>query len=333
AQIKLISALRRIIEKSGQLWIATHSVHILSHLNYDEIFMVKDSEIITPSRTTPGKSFNDLMGIDEHIHELTTFMTSMSEWAYGNFMTQCFKEPDVIFGNNTKDPQFKLFKQFLSSKGKINLLDFGAGKGRIGYTIHEDEIVSKKIVYNAYDPNEDNIQFLKDVPEVEKIFTNDLDIPKNIYDCIIVCNVLHEIHPKQWVKTLLLIKSLLKSNGYLLIIEDRYLPKGETAHEYGYLVFSGEETNILLGSTSPLELRLEEPEYKDRIIFNAYTKQDINPGDWTVIDALKKLNQNCYTNIKKLKGIPSDVNIGRRYANETQLYINSLIALEDIEIN
>ncbi len=70
AQIALVDALKSIVANSGQLWIATHSVHILSHLEYDEILMVKDSKIIPPSRTTPGESFNDLMGLENHIAEL-----------------------------------------------------------------------------------------------------------------------------------------------------------------------------------------------------------------------------------------------------------------------
>ena len=143
AQVALINALKEIIT-TGQLWIATHSVHILSHLEYDEIIMVKDDEIISPSRTTPGNSFIQLMGLDGHISELSTFINSISEWAYGNFMVQCFKEPDVVFAIDKEDPQFLLFKEFIDTKTNIDLLDFGAGKGRIGYSINEDEIISKK---------------------------------------------------------------------------------------------------------------------------------------------------------------------------------------------
>src|SRR5690606_36261233 len=104
AQISVINALKGIVSQSGQLWIATHSVHILSHLEYDEIMMVEDNKIIPPSRTTPGRSFNSLMGLEGHIFKLIEFINSVSEWAYGNFMLQCFKEPEVVFGNDPNDP-------------------------------------------------------------------------------------------------------------------------------------------------------------------------------------------------------------------------------------
>lgn len=328
AQITLVNALKSIINKSGQLWLATHSVHILSHLDYDEIMMVKDDEIILPSRTTPGKSFNDLMGIDEHIHELITFITSISEWAYGNFMVQCFKEPDVVFGKNINDPQFRLFKEFLKESKSIELLDFGAGKGRIGYTINEDEITSQKITYSAYEPDKGNIELLNNIPNKKAIFSNIKDVPKNNFDCVVLCNVLHEINPKEWSNTLNSIRKLLKDDGYLLIIEDRYLPKGETAHEFGYLVLGSEETNILLGSPTSIQLKLEDIEYTERIMFNVYSKDEINPTNITVVDAIKKLNENSFNNIKLLKKKDKDIHQGRRYANETQLYINSQLTLE-----
>lgn len=331
AQLKLINALKSIVEKAGQLWIATHSVHILSHLDYDEIMMVKDDEIILPSRTTPGKSFNDLMGIDEHINELISFITSISEWAYGNFMVQCFKEPDVIFTKNTNDPQFKLFKTFLKDRETVEFLDFGAGKGRIGYTIQEDETVSKKVIYSAYEPDKGNFELLNKVSNKKNIYYDISEIPKNNFDCIVLCNVLHEINPKDWVNTLIPIRELLKNEGYLIIIEDRYLPKGEHAHEFGYLVLGIEETKILLNSTSVMELKLEEEEYSDRIIFNAFTKSEINPTKETVISAIRKLKSNCLNNLKLLKKKEKDLNQGRRYANETQLYINSELALEVLQ--
>ncbi|KAF2508410.1 AAA family ATPase [Flavobacterium zhairuonense] len=332
AQITLINALKSIISKSGQLWIATHSVHILSHLEYDEIMMVKDNKIIPPSRTTPGKSFNDLMGLDNHIDELICFINSISEWAYGNFMTQCFKEPDVIFGNDPNDPQFKLFKEFIAQKTKINLLDFGAGKGRIGYTLNEDEVVSEKTIYSAFEPDKGNYEMLNNVPNIEKIYSLPTEIPDNYFDCVLLCNVLHEIHPQEWEDSLKTAKRVLKDDGYLLIVEDRYLPKGENAHQFGYLILGAEETQILLNTDVVLELKLEEEEFKERILFNAFKKDDINPDKDSIVNSIKKLKENSFYNLKLLRKTTQDANQGRRYANETQLYINSQLALEVLNL-
>ncbi|HEY1046184.1 MAG TPA: hypothetical protein VGF79_07075, partial [Bacteroidia bacterium] len=147
-------------------------------------------------------------------------------------------------------------------------------------------------------------------------------------DCVILCNVLHEITPIEWVNVLNSIKEKLKDSGYLIIVEDRYLPKGECAHEFGYLVLGTEETKILLSTSSSIECKLNNEEYFDRIIFNVFSKNDINPSKQSVKESIKKLNENSFKNIKILRKEAKDLNQGRRYANETQLYINSKLALE-----
>ena len=331
AQIKLIDAIKSIIKDKGQLWIATHSIHILSHLDCDEILMVKDDGIIAPSRTTPGKSFNDLMGLENHIDELITFINSISQWAYGNFMVQCFKEPDVIFGKNPDDIQFTLFKEFILEKNEVNILDYGAGKGRIGYTMNEDEEVVKKIRYSAFEPDNSNFELLKNVPNLQNIFSSKDDIPNDTFDCVLLCNVLHEINPKEWIDVLLNIRKILKRDGYLLIIEDKFLPKGENAHEFGYLILGTEETKKLLKTDEVLELKSNDKELENRILFNAFKKENINPDNKSVIDAISILNKNSYTRLKDLRGkADKDISVGRKYANETQLFINSQMALEKI---
>lgn len=331
AQIQLIDALKDIVGKTGQLWIATHSIHILSHLDYDEILMIKDDSIILPSRTTPGNSFNELMGIENHIIELTNFINSISEWAYGNFMVQCLKNPDIIFENNPNDPQFKLFKEFITDKSELSLLDFGAGKGRIGYTISDDSETAKKVTYSAYEPDKNNYDLLSKTPNIKALFSLPEEINSNTFDLVILCNVLHEINPKEWVETLGLAKNSLKEDGYLIILEDRYLPKGETAHEFGYIILGSDETQIMLNSKNPIELKLSEEQFSNRIIFNAFLKNDINPTNESIKSAIKKLQVNALNNIRLLKKQKKDLNQGRRLANETQLYINSQLFLDSVK--
>lgn len=300
AQIDLLIAVQEIVKKSGQLWIATHSINILSNLDFNEILMVKDDEIIPPSRTTPGHSFVELMGIDNHINQLTSFINSISDWAYSNFMVQCFKNPDVIFSNDKDDPQYKIFKKFIESKGIISLLDFGAGKGRMGYTINEDEDISSKLNYSAFEPNEEYKDILKEIPNIQHVYHNLEQIADNSFDCVLLCNVLHEINPKQWQETFSSINKILNTNGYLLIIEDKFLPKGENAHEFGYLILGLDELRILFNSnnTNPFELRMKDDEYKHRIVFVALKKEEIVTSQESIKNAIELLQK---THLKILK--------------------------------
>lgn len=330
AQINLINAIKDIVSDKGQLWIATHSINILSHLDYDEIIMVKDDEIIPPSRYTPGKSFNELMGLENHIQELTEFVNSLSDWAFANFMTQCFTNPDVVFDTNVNDPQYLLFKTFIKTTPSINLLDFGAGKGRIGYTISEDEGIKSKINYYAFEPNRDHDEFLSSISDIKGVYKNSTDIVDNFFDCVVLCNVLHEIHPKDWVSTIDRVKQALKDEGYLLIIEDKFLPKGEHANQCGYLILGLDEIKYLCNTKNAIQIKSQDSAYRDRIIFCAIKKEDIYTNTEGVIKSIKKLQSSSLAAIKDLRNNISDISQGRRYANYTQLYINSILALEFI---
>jgi hypothetical protein len=54
-----------------------------------------------------------------------------------------------------------------------------------------------------------------------------------------MCNVLHEIDPKEWLDLFQedgTISSLLKEKGILLLVEDHQIPIGEKAYQKGFLV-------------------------------------------------------------------------------------------------
>lgn len=330
AQIILIDTLRDLVKEKGQLWIATHSINILSHLHSDEILFVENDEVFPPSRLTPGHSFKALMGYENYIDELSTFINSISQWAYANFMVQCFIEPDVIFSNDINDPQYKLFFQFVKQFDHIKLLDYGAGKGRIGYTIQEDNALRNKIQYSAFDPNKDNLPFLSAIPNISTYTDNLVVIDSNSMDCVILCNVLHEIVPQDWKETFDNIKRVLKKGGYLLILEDKYLPKGETAHEFGYLILDRTQLEQLFSTSNVLQLKAEN-NYKERITFCAIKKEDINVASYTINRAISSLEKESFEELKRIRSNKNtDVASGRQYANVTQLYINAKMALEKL---
>ena len=169
------------------------------------------------------------------------------------------------------------------------------------------------------------------MPKIQKTYSSPVEIPDDTFDCVLLCNVLHEISPMDWITSLENIKRILKNDGYLLIIEDKFLPKGESAHQFGYLILGTEETKILLNTDDVLELQLQEEDYRERILFNVYKKEDINPDINSVVNSIKKLKETSFHNLKLLRKSEKDINHGRRYANETQLYINAQLVLEAIE--
>ena len=141
SEIDLIEGLRKTIGEKGQLIFATHSINILSSLNFEEIFMVKDNKIKRPSTSTPGETLSELMGIEARVSKLSNFLTSIDSWTFANFMTQCFDDPEVIESSKPNDPQVEALKKAIieARSNDVNiLLDFGAGKGRLYEQLKED---------------------------------------------------------------------------------------------------------------------------------------------------------------------------------------------------
>ena len=337
SEIDLINGIRKLVSDKGQLWIATHSLNILSHLNQEEIFMVKKGRIYKPSESTPENSLNELMGLEDKVFKLSEFVSSISEWSYTNFMVQCFNEPDVIAHSNEGDPQVELFKESILSTKSKTLLDFGAGKGRLFERLKYDEKFGS-VNYSALEPNSDLHLALKDLG-ANQIFTQYKDLPVNAFDHIVLCNVLHEISISEWVPTLNKVLSALKETGFLVIIEDRLLPKGEKIDVVGFLLMDIPELTELFGLKSEvLELKTKEEHYSERIMCAVLPKQNMvkQINKKNLLNAIEKLQKRVLSDLKILRessnmNDKSKASVGRRSALYSQLYCNACLAQKEIE--
>ena len=334
SEIDLIEGVRNVIKDKGQLIIATHSINILSMLNYDEIFMVKEGVITPPSQVTPGKSLSELMGIEDRVNKLSDFLSDISTWTYVNFITQCFSDPEIIATANQKDPQIEAFKKAIkekSNKSSNMLLDFGAGKGRLYQQLKSDNELINKLNYCALEPNKDWHTDLKNLGATN-IFSTYTKLPENNFDFILLCNVLHEIPLEDWEKNLNAIINSLKSDGYLIIIEAKYLTKGEKIGKIGYLLLDKEEIKELFGlSNLPTTITNEE-----KIIGIAIVKSELQfVSSARIRNALVTLEENTLKKIEKLRE-REDYNsqelcgVGRKMAFLSQQHINAKIALKYI---
>jgi len=333
SEIDLIEGIKNVIKEKGQLIIATHSLNILSMLNYEEIFMVKDGVITSPSQATPSKSLSELMGIEERVNKLTDFLNSTSTWAFVNFITQCFSDPEAIATANPNDPQIEAFKKAIKERTNNNsniLLDFGAGKGRVYKQLQSDSDFIKNTNYCALEPNPDCHTDLKTLG-VSNVYTTHTELPRNSFDFVLLCNVLHEIPLKKWKDSLNAIIDSLKSNGYLIIIEAKVLSKGEKIGEVGYLLLGLEEIKQLFSLSSlPLNIKIDE---NDKITCVAIEKSKLQFQiyDSYIKNALQTLEKNTLKEIEEIRS-KEDYNenelyaIGRKTAFLSQQHINAKIA-------
>ncbi|MBS1772123.1 MAG: AAA family ATPase [Bacteroidetes bacterium] len=331
-QIRLIDALSDLIKDKGQLWIATHSIHILSHLSYECVFQVKNDQVFAPSRKSHGQLYKELMEAEKYMEETRSYVNSVNDWHYASFIRECFDNPNVVSSTNPKDEQYKLLQQIITKTEKITLLDFGAGTGRIGHTLLEDEKLKNKVEYHAYEVDKDNFDNLLNSGLTNKVYNNLNEIPENTFDLIVLCNVLHEIDPYEWGENFIEIRRALKTDGLLLVMEDLELVRGENAHKYGYIILDIPQLATLLKSKTTLELKTtnQKNDYDKRLFLVGFTKENIKPNNESLINAIDELNASVLSKIEALREKETIDEIdARRYAHYSQLYINSTLFLKN----
>ena len=332
AQIKLIESLQELVKDEGQLIIATHSLSIVANLQYGSIHLVRDSKLFSPSSTIPFESVDDLMGFDEHYNKIVEFLASTPSWAMINFMGECFEDPEVFEEANNNDPQLEIFKNIILTNNSINILDFGSGKGRLIEKIRESEKTWKRIKsYDCFDIEPEYNELVNNLG-AKNVYNNLSEIPDNHYDLVVLVNVLHEIPINEWTKSINTIKKNLKPDGFLAIIEDTELPVGELPNEHGFLILGKEEmTNLLGKDTTFINSKIER--YKNRIlcgIIKGDSLKRINKN--VLISTLDKLKQNSLNAIIEYrKSNKSELSLGRLYALKANLYVNSELAINQLE--
>ena len=224
------------------------------------------------------------------------------------------------------DPQFLQIKAIVdescSKGGKIRLLDYGAGKGRLISSFAEDGANSKEILdYYAYDKFVENkeccIRNIKKFhyEDAESRYYNEIsNLRKNSFDIVLMCNVLHEIEHDEWENTFNLIGDILKSEGFLLIVEDNRIPIGELPNKEGFLVLNTEQLNVLFKidpplSSSNIKDACDVIGYKEKnrlmahLIPAEYMK---NVKEETVEAAIESLKDMAERKIKELRACAKD---------------------------
>lgn len=328
AQIQLLNGLHSIVGQKGQLWIATHSVHILSALKPEEIFYVESSNVRSPSSFTPSKALEALMGYEYNYVDLIRLLLSTSEWAFAKFTSDCLINPNVIKSVKPDDPQFKQFVEFLRSKKLERVLDFGAGLGRLEKALAEQK--SKPTFrLDAFEINPEFLSELESIEVVSQVYNNLDELKSGSYNLVVLSNVLHEIHVGEWSTTFKTIRTCLADEGYLMILEDLILPQGEAPNKMGYLVLNHKELRKLFSMyEDPLLIHSQDEKYRERIMCAVFKRSDLSSwGDYEILPAIEMLKKRSMEAIKSIREEANEVQ-GRILAFYNQQYINCDIAID-----
>jgi energy-coupling factor transporter ATP-binding protein EcfA2 len=337
SEIDLIGRLRETISEKGQLIIATHSINILSTLNYEDIFVVKNGEILCPSQKSLATSLEELIGIGEKITKLSDLLYSIDNWSFINFMSQCFSEPETIKTAKENDQQLESIKKMI--KEKINdshsiFFVFGFGRGRIFEGLLSDSGIFPKLKYHALEPKKENHSELKKLG-VMNIYSDYNELSDNSFDFILLANVLHEIPILAWENTINKVIDSLKEDGSLMIVEPKVLSKGEKIDDSGFIVLKADEIQILFELSDNLQPFFIE-DHKEKITSVLIQKPKIKKvNKESITKTLCKVKENSVESVKELvtqnDESMSNYSKGKKMAFHAMQLMNAQLCLNKIK--
>lgn len=349
AVIDLLDTIREH-NPNGQIWIATHSIPLLSHFDASSLWFVEDGDV-KHSGKKPELVLRSLLGDEDRIQKLRDFTSLPSELARNRFTFECLFSPTVVETNSTDPQSIQLNEQLKviwNNKSSINLLDFGAGKGRMIANLSDYPTVSKETLnYHAFEPfDTDKDDCLKNIAlcyddgndryhtSIENLRTK---VDDNYFDVVVLSNVLHEIPHSQWHSIFSDIKQLLKSDGYLLLIEDCLIPIGELPHNNGFIVFNTLHLKKLLNIPSTEinfiahDARFDSIEQRGRLMAHLIPQPYLtNISTNTIKEALKELKKSAKTKIQRIRKETPSYSNGLAHGFWIQQLANAELCLEEL---
>lgn len=350
--IETIERIQKCVS-NGQVWIATHSIPLLAHFDPSLIWYVENNKINYAGKI-PEKVLHSLLGNEDEVARLQDFISLPSQYATSRYAFESLFEPGAV-STDSNDPQsFQVRTDLLklSKTNKLRILDYGAGKGRLISNIvdldeYNQEKLIKNIDYIAYDkfPNDKEhceSALIKAYGNCEKKyfnnFTNLLSVyDKGSFDVVIMCNVLHEIDPKDWLKLFQnegLISSLLSDNGMLLLVEDHQIPIGEKAYQKGFLVLDTPQLKDLFKiSEKETDFTFSDKRGDGRLKAHQIPKRClIQIDEGSRLSAIKSMSVTARERILEIRDDTKNYQNGKLHGFWTQQFANAQLNLTELTI-
>lgn len=328
-----------------QLWIATHSLPLVASIDGDCIWSMDRGKVSFVGAQSE-RVLEGLLGGEENVHQVYSFLGQPAELAAARFARECLSPPQSQ-PHRAGDPQIsqcvdRILKMPRDS-ARLRVLDWGAGKGRVASGFVEMG-TRTQIDYFAFDPVGDdetpcrlaierlhessNGRYFRDLEELRSTFV------EHPVDFIVMCNVLHEIHPDEWVRTIGIegMSAVLQRDGYLMIVEDLKIPHGELANPSGFLLLDGEGIGRLFADPSLSEIVVAphpDPRYRDRLFVYAVPAGRLGGVTGaTVRHAVDEVAAVSLKTIRELQGRLDAPRQARDYVRAVHQYVNAQLFLE-----
>lgn len=333
----------KIVYGKGQIWIATHSVALLSMFDPSDIWHI-DSGCSKKLGSKSEPLIRSLVGNEERRLKLREFIVSPDNFACNTFAVECMEIQDSV-NYKKDDPQIKIAVDKISENNKPEnlkkiIIDYGAGKGRLidGIATDYPEKLTD-IDYYAYDAFDNDAETCMQVMEKfcinkDNYFNKWKELKESISnegkaDFVLMVNVLHEIDPIYWTGIFNDIYDILADNGNLIIVEHEELTYGEKPYNNGFLVIQEEALKLL----SSEKILCNRCSYNDTIAGYTIPRSVLNGASEQVIEQMvEKIGNIALKKIKEIKSYKQDDNSdlfkpGIRLAFWTHQFANSQLIL------
>jgi predicted ATPase/SAM-dependent methyltransferase len=348
----IIETIDRISEhlENGQIWIATHSVPLLAHFDPSSLWFVEANKV-SYAGNIPEKVLESLLGDDDEIAKLQDFIGLPAQLAMNRYAHECLFEPSVVMTGKDDIQTLQIRKQLgnFEKDGKVKILDYGAGKGRLLANIienfNEKNIkFTDKFEYVAFD------KFNNDKADCEALLGNIYDIPTDYYfndfdtllsnhdkesfDIVVMCNVLHEIEQKEWINLFSKngqVTNLLNDNGVLLLVEDTQIPVGEKAYQNGFIVFNTPQIKELFNMKQEEFRFIDDAKNDNRLKCHGIPKDCLSRiSHESKVKALQSLQEIAKDKITELRNNDKNYKNGKLHGFWVQQFANTSLALSEL---
>ena len=336
---------------NGQIWIATHSIPLLAHFDPSQIWFVENNEIKHAGKI-PEKVLHSLLGNEDRIGKLQDFISLPSQLATSRYAFESLLEPNSVMTNSTDSQSMQIKKELLelSKDGKIRILDYGVGKGRLISNITDlDEKDQNKLIdqidYIAFDEFDfDKTQCQESLAKAYGDHSNRYynnftslfsDYNKESFDIVIMCNVLHEIDPKDWLKMFQsngTISKCLTENGVLLLVEDHQIPIGEKAYQKGFLVLDTPQLKDLFNiNEQDQDFKYSDLKGNGRLKAHTIPKRLLTQiSAESRVKAIQSMSDTAKDEILRVRGLEKNYQNGKLHGFWTQQFANSQLNLAEL---
>lgn len=331
--IRVLEALRQATGADGQLWIATHSTAIVAHYGFQSVFSVRDQGV-DYSGNRVDRIMDGLLGGDGSRRKMLDFLGDAEQANFLRFAAECLRPPSVAAHRegDLQETQFaRIARTRIQQGGSLRVLDYAAGRGRLAIALADDEACHPIEYYSFEDSDRDDLRaeclasiarlhrdnpasrYLTDLAEVQGA---------NRVDVVVMCNVLHEIPPANWLQHFERCASALKEEGVLILMEDIEPSIGEMPHSGGLIILTVDEARALFGGDDAVRSLEEGPrlsaiEVPRRCLSLASTE--------TLVAALERVRGRTMAGIQALREDVTDPDPrrGRRHALLAVMHANA----------